>query len=339
MLNAKGKTTLSSPVFTQAVRSLREVLGPQGFDQVSRVVASLLKLGNMRNSIQESKPLFNEVHKILDFHSSELFSFLMMDKNGMVLKTADFLDRAESLMESLLCSVVHFVFTALNDNDLARNKDQLSARPALHLVDASGFNDLGAEVADLEGRTNGFHELAANYFYEHFLFFFNTNRFANLDKLKEEGTEEHFIPVDFIDNTKIIQNLHQLVQELGHSLSFNDFFNSINRVFGAFDMDSLRKLAPNVPQSNTDASKVTNIEHSFAEFYNYNLLSIFKGNSFRNQSGIAQLFKESSILSAWEAIGPAKKKSRMSKQAEEVKQLFDGLRNASVFFFFCLKIP
>jgi hypothetical protein len=339
LLTTKGKAQADSPAFAKAVQGLRGILGPNQFDRVSRMVAAMLKLGNMRNSIQESKPLFNEVHKILDFNSSELFSYLMMAKNGMVLKTAEFLERADSLMEVLLCSLVQFVLTALNDNELSRNKELLGGRPALHLIDASGFNDLGAEMADLEGKTNGFSELSSNFFYEHFLSFFNANRFANLEKLKQEGTEEHFVPIDFIDNTKIVQNLNLLVQELSNALSFGEFCGVVNRIFGAFDIDSLKQLVPDASRDGEDARKVTNIEHSFAQFYNYNLMSVFKGNSFRNFSGVQKLFKESVILELFEPVNPSKKKSRMTKQAEEVQELFSGLQNTNVFFFFHLNIP
>lgn len=328
------------PLFTQTMSQLREFLGPAKFNKLSRLVAAILKVGNMRNSIKESKPLFNDVHKLLDFRSSELFSYLMMDKSGMVLKTADFLERAESLMEAMLCSAVHYVIGELNSAAAALAAPHLRPRPALHLVDPAGFYDLIAHVPDPNDneKSNGFPEFSANHYYELFLQFFNNSRFANFDRFRLEGTEDHFVKIDFVDNAHVVRNLNLIVQELSRSANYADFTGSISRAFPLFDVDSMKKLSPENPKSAAEELKVFTFEHSFAEFFNYGLNALFQSNVYRNFKGVRQLFREAAVLEDIPPVNPAYKKSRIARQARELEALFASLSATSVCFFCCLKV-
>lgn len=340
MLTGSGKFETDLPSFGEGVKLIRELLGPSKFNKLSRLVAAILKVGNMRNSIKESKPLFNDVHKLLDFRSSELFSYLMMDKSGMVLKTPDFLDRAESLMEAMLCSAVHFVIGELNASAAALSSPELKPRPALHIIDPSGFYDIIAHVPNPNDneKSNGFPEFSANHYYELFLQFFNNSRFANLDRFKLEGTEDHFVKIDYTDNSHIVKNLNLIVEELSQSANYSDFSGSISRAFPLFDVDSMKKLSPESAKVAKEELRIFTFEHSFSEFYNYGLNDLFQSNIYRNFKGVKQLFKEAAVLEDIPAVNPSYKKSRIARQARELSELFTGLNIASVYFFCCLKI-
>lgn len=342
LLNFNGSVVLADvETFKSIFNALKDTLNADQFEKASKIVASILKLGNMRNSIQESKPLFNEIHKILDFKSSELFTFLMMNKNGFVLKNKDFLERVEFLKEVLYCSLVNFIIVCLNDKakNLLATSPNIQPRFALHVIDSCGFQDCNLYGNYADSKTNGFSELSANFYYESFLNFFNENRFNNQEMFKDEGIEDFFVKANYFDNKAVLENMFHIHKALIQSADYRQFSNSVSQILPTFDFDSMRKLGPDGEKPDENGDKIISFEHSFSEMFNYNLSNIFKQNSFRHFKDIKKIFLESSILTPIEAINPSFKKSRIAKQFVDQQTLFENLQNTCIWFFYCLKIP
>lgn len=340
ILSGVGRCEGEKLLFGEILKTLRNILTAEQFDKMGRMTAAILKLGNMRNSMNESKPMFNEIHKLLDFKSSELFSFLMMDKSGMVLKTSEYLERVESLMEVLYSSLVEFVVQAVNSGPLSRANIDLSPHAAIHVVDSCGFQDQNSEGDFSEEKSNGFNELTSNYYYESFLNFFNENRFGNYEKFREEGTEEYFVRTNYVDNKVILRNFGIIEKELGVAEKYGQLAEALSQVFPAFDNDVMKKLGTVMADKETvSENMVISVEHSFSEHFNYNLFNLYKKNSFRNFRRLKKLFGESSVLEKIETVNPSWKKSRMAKFTREQNNLFENLSDSCICFFYCLKIP
>ena len=340
MLNSGTVSDKNRAFFAMIWSLFREYFDEIEYDTISRLLSAILKLGNMRNSIKESKLLFNDVHKVLKFKSSELFSFLMMNKKGMVLQTAEFVERVESLMETMYGTLINYVSNTINLNKFYTQNPTIPSRNAIHIVDMSGFQDLGMYGNEMQKKPNNFEEFSANYFYETFVNFFNDNRFGNLEKFKEEEIEEFFIETNYLENKETLKDFLTMERELLKMDEYSNFKDSVSKNLKIFQSDVFDRLNPD--NSNTkseDRNDLVSIQHSFSQFYNYNLLDIFTKNAFKHFKGIKSLFAESFLLEKLPAFNPSFKKSRISRQRHDQVCLFEGLNNSGLWFFYCMKIP
>lgn len=338
MLSCSGLTAKDKESFGQVWRDVKEELTKEECQVVSAVVAVILKLGNMRRSLKESKTLMNEVHKLLQCRSSELFTYLMMDKKGFVLQNQEFVERVEALIEVLYGSLATHVLSLLGSKHSSVGQKSPPAK-ALHLVDMTGYEDVELQASQSR-RKNGFGEMMANFFFEAFVDFFSTNRFERQGLYAREVVDVSVPVTAHRSNKPFLESLFAIERKLLKCPSPQEFKEALKGQLNVLDRQAFNRLVlrDKSPTTAPDDDVVA-VEHSFSRFFNYSLKGLLHGNAFLHLKDIKRLMGGSQVLQRLPLFSPSFKKSRMSKQRLDHAELFQGLQDSCISFCYCLKVP